>query len=305
MARFSTNLIVESFLIDGDWKSVEEVSARLASNSTVAGEGSELQKELTRFKLAGRFKLAEELFAEGQYDAAAEKYIELVDEDPRHEFADKALNNAAVAHERTRRFDSALKLYERIFREYPKSTLADAALFRVAINAEQSYDFDKAVENYQRLVRDYPASKDREAALYNAARLLEAQQRYPEAARAFLTYADTFPKSEDAPKNQYRAALIYEKQEDWRGAIRALRGVRAEVLPSAGAGAAGGGRQEAHRRREPEAGPQGRRGRGLRRGGDGVRQAQARPGARSRSPPTPPPTAASCWPRRSWTPSTG
>jgi tetratricopeptide (TPR) repeat protein len=173
--------------------------------------------------LGGRFKLAEELMAKGDYDAAAKKYIELVDEEPKHEFADKALNNAAVAYENTRRFDSALKLYERIFKEYPNSKLADSALFRVAVNAENSYDFDKAVESYQKLVKDYPAAKDRENALFNTARLLEGQQRYAEAAAAYLRFADLYPNSDEAPKNQFRAALIYEKQNDYNKEIGALQ----------------------------------------------------------------------------------
>ncbi len=222
VAKFATNLIVESYLIDKDWKSVEEVSARLAKNSAVIDPKSDLYKDLNKFKLAGRFKLADELMAKGDYDNAAKKYIELVDEDPKNEFADKALNNAAVCYENTRRFESALKLYERIFREYPNSKLADAALFRVAVNAENSYDFDKAVENYQRLVKDYPASKNREAALFNAGRLLEGQQRYREAAQTFTRYVELFPSAEDAPKNQYRAALLYERQGDPKGEIKAL-----------------------------------------------------------------------------------
>ena len=222
VARFATNLIVETFLIDEDWKSVEEVSGKLAANKQVIDPSSDLHKDLVRFKLAGRFKLADQLLAEGKYEEASAKYIELVNEAPRHEFADKALNNAAVANEKTRRFDSALKLYERIYREYPSSPLADGALFRVAVNAENSYDFDRAVQSYQKLVKDYPASKDREAALFNAARLLEGQQRYAEAAAAFQRYAELFPNAEDAPRNQFRAALILEKREDWKGAIRAL-----------------------------------------------------------------------------------
>lgn len=223
VARYSTNLTVETFLIAKDWRSVEEVSAKLASNTQVIDPSSELHQQLVKFKLAGRFKLADQLLAEGKYEEAARKYIQLVDEEPRHEFADKALNNAAVAHENTRRFDSALKLYERIYREYPKSPLADAALFRVAVNAEKSYDFDKAVVSYQKLVKDYPASKDREAALFNTARLLEGQQRYAEAASAFLRYADLYPSAEDAPKNQYHAAVLLEKQGDPRGEVRALQ----------------------------------------------------------------------------------
>lgn len=222
VAKYATNLIVETYLIDKNWAKVEEVSARLAGNKDVIDPKSDLYKELTKFKLGGRFKLAEELMAKGQYDEAAKKYIELVDEEPKHEFADKAINNAAVCYENVQRFDSALKLYERIVADYPNSKLADAALFRVAVNAEKSYDFDKAIDRYQKLVKDYPQSKDRESALFNTARLLEGLQRYNEAAAAFLRYADVYPKSEDAPKNQFRAALIYEKQNDFNKEIGAL-----------------------------------------------------------------------------------
>jgi TolA-binding protein len=223
VAKYATNLTVESFLIDKDWRSVEEVSAKLAQNTEVIDPKSDLYKDLVKFKLAGRFKLADELMAQGAWDDAAKKYIQLVDEEPRHEFADKALNNAAVCYEKDHRFESALKLYERVFREYPNSKLADSALFRVAVNQENSYDFDHAVLSYERLVKEYPASKDREAALYNAARLLEGQQRYRESALAYARYAELFPKAEDAPKNQYRAALVYEKQGDSKGEVKALQ----------------------------------------------------------------------------------
>ncbi len=222
VAKYAVNLIVESYLIDKNWKMVEEVAGRMAENKDVIDPKSDLAKELTKFKLGGRFKLAEELMAKGEYDEAAKKYIALVDESPKHEFADKALNNAAVCFENVQRFDSALRLYERIFREYPQSKLAPAALFRVAVNAEKSYDFDKAIENYQKLVKEYAQSKDRESALFNTARLLEGLQRYNEAAAAYLRYADTYPNSEDAPKNQFRAALIYEKQNDFPKEIGAL-----------------------------------------------------------------------------------
>jgi TolA-binding protein len=222
VAKFATNLIVESYLIDKNYAAVEQVAKRLRENKDLIDPKSELYKQLTKFELGGKFKLAEELMAKGQFDEAAKKYIELVAAEPKHEFADKALNNAAVCYESVQRFDSAQKLYERIFSEYPSSKLADAALFRVAVNAEKSYDFDKAIEKYQKLVKDYPNSKDRESALFNTARLLEGLQRYTEAAAAYLRYADVYPNSEDAPKNQFRAALIYEKQGDSTKEIAAL-----------------------------------------------------------------------------------
>ncbi|MBK7863180.1 MAG: tetratricopeptide repeat protein [Archangiaceae bacterium] len=222
VAKYAVNLTVETYLIDKNWAMVEKTSEELSKLTDVIDAKSDLAKDLQKFKLAGRFKLADELMAKGDYENAAKKYIALVDEAPKHEFADKALNNAAVCFENSRRFDSALRLYERIFRDYPSSKLADAALFRVAVNAENSYDFDKAVDNYQKLVKDYPASKDRENALFNTARLLEGLQKYDQAASAYLRYVDLYPKSEDAPKTQFKAALIYEKQGDYAKEITAL-----------------------------------------------------------------------------------
>ncbi len=75
VAKYATNLTVETFLIDKDWRSVEEVSARLAQNTDVIDPKSELYKDLVKFKLAGRFKLADELMAQGDWDEAAKKYI--------------------------------------------------------------------------------------------------------------------------------------------------------------------------------------------------------------------------------------
>ncbi|RYZ36963.1 MAG: tetratricopeptide repeat protein [Myxococcaceae bacterium] len=222
VAGYAVNLIIESFLLDQDWKSVEEVSARLASNAQVVDPNSEQYRELMRFKLAGRFNLADQLTEQKRYEEAAKKYLQLVDEAPQHEFADKALNNAAVSYESLRRFDSAMKLYERVYRDYPKSPWAHTALFRVAINAHKSYDFDKAVTSYQKLVKDYPAAEQREDALFNAAALLEGQQRYAEAAAAFQRCVELFPNSKNAPENQYRATRILEKQGDTKSEIKAL-----------------------------------------------------------------------------------
>jgi cellulose synthase operon protein C len=222
VAKYATNLIIESYLVDKNWAAVEDVAKRLKENGDVIDKKSDLYAQLTKFELGGKFKRAEELMAKARYDEAAKKYIELVASEPKHEFADKALNNAAVCYENVQRFDSALKLYERIFSEYPSSKLADAALFRVAVNAEKSYDFDKAIEKYQKLIKDYPQAKDRESALFNTARLLEGLQRYSEAAQAFLRYADVYPNSEDAAKNQFHAALIYEKMGDSTKEIGAL-----------------------------------------------------------------------------------
>jgi TolA-binding protein len=221
VALFSANLIIESYLTMKDWKLVEESSARLQTLDVAKNAG--LNATLQKFKLGGRFNRAMEAMDAKRYEEAAGLFIALVQEDPRHEFADKALYNAASCYEGARRFESALRMYERISVEYPASALADEALFRVGFNAENTYDFEKAVDRYNLLVEKYPKSKHRKDALYNAARAQENLQRYDAAAAAFARYAKAYPDAEDAARTQFHAALIYEKTQDWKKEIAALQ----------------------------------------------------------------------------------
>jgi TolA-binding protein len=221
MALFGANLIIESYLTQKDWAAVEDASARLQSSEVA--KNKELHTALQKFKLGGRFNRAMQAMDAKRWEDASRLFLALVAEEPKHEFADKALYNAASCYESARRFESALKLYERISVEYPASILADEALFRVAWNAENTYDFDKAVDRYLALVEQYPKSKHRKDALYNAARSLENLQRYEKAATAFARYALLYPDAEDAARTQFHAALIYEKTQDWKRQIQALQ----------------------------------------------------------------------------------
>jgi TolA-binding protein len=221
LAQFAANLIIESYLTQKDWAAVEDASARLQSSEVAKNKA--LYTSLQKFKLGGRFNRAMQSMDAKRWEDASRLFLALVAEEPRHEFADKALYNAASCYESARRFESALKLYERISVEYPASILADEALFRVAWNAENTYDFDKAVDRYLALVEQYPKSKHRKDALYNAARSLENLQRYEKAATAFARYALLYPDAEDAARTQFHAALIYEKTQDWKREIQALQ----------------------------------------------------------------------------------
>ncbi len=220
VAQFGANLIIESYLAMKDWAAVEQVSARLQTQDVA--KSPKLYTTLQKFKLGGRFQRAMQLMESKSWEDAAKLFLALVAEEPKHEFADKALYNAASCYESARRFESALKIYERMSIEYPKAVLADEALFRVGWNAENTYDFDKAVDKYLALVENYPQSKHRKDALYNAARSLENLQRYEKAAAAFARYAQLYPDAEDAARTQFHAALIYEKTQDWKKEIQAL-----------------------------------------------------------------------------------
>lgn len=210
VAEFASNLIIESHLAEKNFAAVEQFSRQLLTRAAVPGR-KEFKGELVTFKTGAMFKIAEDLAAKGEHEQAAELYLKLLEENPATQFADSALNNAAVAYEKVQRYDSASKLYERMVREHPKSPLADNALFRVGINAERFFDFEKAIQAYLKLVDGYPKSDRRADAIYNAALSLENTQSYERAAQQYLRYCELFPKRDDAPQVCFRAGSVYEK----------------------------------------------------------------------------------------------
>ena len=181
---------------------------------------SELMAEAEKAEAAGNRQQAFSL-----YDRAAVAYLGLVDASPKSSDADKALNNAAVAYEKSRRFESATTVYERIWQQYPDSQFADEALWRSAVNHRKYFAFDKAVQSFL-ILADSPrfaSSSHRTDAIYNAAVILENDQAYGRSAELFLRFASATPKKEEAAAAYFRAGGIYEKMKNDDSAIRIYR----------------------------------------------------------------------------------
>jgi tetratricopeptide (TPR) repeat protein/TolA-binding protein len=171
------------------------------------------------------FQEATLLFEAGEFEAAADRYVALVNQAPDDPNADNALNNAAVAYENIGRFESASKTYERIYTTYkpcssPKlkdgdkcSEFADYALLRTGFNHARFFEFEEAVDKYLRLATedDYENSEYRLTALRNAASLQDSLQNYDKSAKLYYQVA----KKADDPAEQaeavYRAAEVLEK----------------------------------------------------------------------------------------------
>jgi TolA-binding protein len=220
-ARFAANLILDDMLARKDWRAAAETASRF-TEKRVGGTVDEFQKIQggARFNIAKEtLELGEKLMNEGriqeaiaQLESGAEQYLKLLEEDPRREFADVMMYNAALSFEKARRPLRAAGLYERLFQEYPTSEYAPEAMFRVAVKSEQAFNFDKAVDTYLGLVKKYPETKQRADAQINAALALEGQQQYERAAQEFERYATLFPENEDAASVFYRASLVHKKR---------------------------------------------------------------------------------------------
>ncbi len=228
VAVFAATLILQSYVDVADYENMALWADRIASNPKLANgaKAAEIRKEAERLKLGATFKAGERLLDEKKYEAAAEKFVSVVNANPKNEYADDALINAAVAYETVKRYESASKLYKRVYQEYPDSTHAPKALFRVAFNAERFFDYDQAVRSYLLLTDRYKGDEKREVSLRRAGVILENTQDYEKAATTYIRFANEFPDSEDAPVALYQAALVYEKMGDVNRMIRTLSDFR-------------------------------------------------------------------------------
>lgn len=221
-AKFAANLILDDLLAKKDWQAAATYAARFEQQKVGGGDTGEFAKIKggAQFEIAtATLKEGEQLVADGRIqegnaklEDGADKYLALIEEDPKREFADKMMYNAALSLEKARRPLKAAALYERLYKEYPKSEHAPEAMFRVASKNEQVFNFDKAVDTYLGLVKQYPKSEKAADAQVNAGFALDAAQKYERAAQEFERFATLFPDRPEAPDVFYQAALVHKKR---------------------------------------------------------------------------------------------
>ncbi len=224
VATLAAAYIIESYRKVKDWEKMAEWSARIEKAELGTPEEREkLREEVTTLKVGALFKKAQELFEAGKYEEAAKEYVRLVSENPKNKFADRALNNAAVAYEKLGKYESAMRLYERVYREYPDRQFAEYALYRVAINSERFFSWKKAVDSYLLLVDKFPNTDKKAQALTEAALLLEGLQDYRKAIGILRRYIKEFPDAEDIAWAYRKISDLYKKLGDTEGKKRALK----------------------------------------------------------------------------------
>jgi tetratricopeptide (TPR) repeat protein len=183
------------------------------------------------------FQEATMLFEAGEFEAAADRYVALVNQAPDDPHADNALNNAAVAYENIGRFESASKTYERIYTTYKPcsapnlkkdekcSEFADYALLRTGFNHSRFFEFEEAVAKYIVLATkdDYKNSEYRLTALRNAASLQDNLQEYEKSAKLYYEVAKKAESPTEKAEAIYRAAEVLEKAGNDNKAIAAYK----------------------------------------------------------------------------------
>lgn len=230
--------IIDGYTVQGDLANTAATVEMLESKACGTGAAkTEFAGKLRSIAQAVIFQEATLLFEAGEFEAAADRYVALVNQAPDDPNADNALNNAAVAYENIGRFESASKTYERIYTTYkpcssPKlkpgdkcSEFADEALLRTGYNHSRFFEFEEAVAKYLVLATadDYKNSDYRLTALRNAAGLQDNLQHYDKSAKLYYEVAKQADNQTEKAEATYRAAEVLEKAGDDKQTIAAYK----------------------------------------------------------------------------------
>jgi cellulose synthase operon protein C len=220
---FAAGFLLETYRATGDTEGFLEVSELMQTryDRCISDDLRELiASDVNRIGMGMMAQRAEELFAEGRFEEAAQEYVRLANEYAENaDTAPLGLFNAGLIYEQQlKKFELAMRQFDRIITEYGGSEYVDDALVRIAVNSKRFFDFDRAISTY--LVLDDMGWEDPEGVfappIVDAAELLRASGRFEEAAVAYLEYVDDFPNDARAPALLYQTGVMYDEIEDHR-----------------------------------------------------------------------------------------
>lgn len=169
---------------------------------------------------------------------AGDELVAAVAKAPKHQSADAALHNAALAYENAQRFDTAMQLYGRIVDEYPESRWVDKCLFKQASAAAKFFEYEKSLALFKILADEkrFAESEYRIDAVYNAAFWLTNLQDYKKAIPYWKRYSSEVDDSDKSIEAAFASADMNFRAGSWKAAVDAYAAFikRYERNPAAG-----------------------------------------------------------------------
>lgn len=220
---FAAGFLLETYRATGDTEGFLEVSELMQTryDRCISDDLRDLiASDVNRIGMGMMAQRAEELFAEGRFEEAAQEYVRLASEyADNEETAPLGLFNAGLIYEQQlKKFDLAMRQFDRIVNDYGGSEYVDDALVRIAVNSKRFFDFDRAISTY--MVLHDMGWEDPEGRfappIVDAAELMRASGRYEEAADAYLDYVDDYPNDARAPALLYQTGVMYDEINDAR-----------------------------------------------------------------------------------------
>ncbi|MFQ5636618.1 MAG: tetratricopeptide repeat protein [bacterium] len=213
-ANYARYITMESYFGKGDFESTEIIAKKLRDLSPEYANNANKRLSESIFLRAKAF--ADSL----EHDKAAAEYHRMVTEVPSSEFADLALYNAAVEHERGQKFTKAIDSYSQLLGNYPDSEHYLNALNNMAFDYRELNDNINAALAYEKLADQHMKEQPAQVALYNASVSYVEAKEWAHAINVNNKFVDRFPQSEDADELLFSNAHYYLKLNDIESANR-------------------------------------------------------------------------------------
>jgi TolA-binding protein len=218
-ASYAASLLVDSYVNEGDLDAVRLYTNRFSTMVLGTADVPDPEGKFRSQLESTAFLQAQGLAESEDSLAAAEAFMQFLDDFPDSEHKEYSLYNAAFYYQQAGRAERANGLYEEFLEKYPDHEWSEKLYDRVAVLYASTLQLDRAVEYYEALAQRFPDSEKAADAVYNAAFLKVGLGRAEEAARGLEAYGNRYGDRPDAEKVFFSAGEQWEAVGD-REALR-------------------------------------------------------------------------------------
>lgn len=158
----------------------------LLSKSAI--DSAELKDKSLKMMASSRYKIAENLMAQGDTLKAAKEFERIAVRYSGSDVAEVATYDAAIQYENAGQETRAAKLFELFGTRFPKSEYAEQALMRAGILHEKMGNLKRAAQNYMQVYQRDKTSTAAAGALFSAGLAYEQAENWKNAALAFSKF---------------------------------------------------------------------------------------------------------------------
>ncbi|RME27547.1 MAG: hypothetical protein D6798_04285 [Deltaproteobacteria bacterium] len=191
-AEQAANLILDSFNLVEDWANLKEVAKAFYDQESLGSR--KFKEEVYKVYERASFKLIEVTY-EKDKDAvkAADAFVAFVDEFPKSDVADLALNNAAAYYHQEGLLKKAMETRLRLIEGWPKSKYYADQVAALGYDYETIADFEEAARWYEELFALDKAHKAAKEAIYSAGLFRRALDQTDQAIKDFQAFITEYP----------------------------------------------------------------------------------------------------------------
>jgi len=204
-----------------DYENIEDWARKLRKAKGFQTKSQ--QARLSRLIIESIVKNGDKHVKAGKYTRAANFYLRIPKEFPKHPSAAKAMYNAAVSLEKAKRPGAAGRTYVRVAKKYGRSQYGAKSAFTAGQVYESMVYYDRAAEAYELLIKKFIRSKYAADALFNAGVLRQALGEHRKASSHYKRYSRRFRRKKDASSVAFRIGVVFETAGDDGRAERAFR----------------------------------------------------------------------------------